>query len=77
MSVLVTGAGGGIGEATARLLAGRGYKVAVTDLDEAPPPAVADELGTFGVKLDVTRRASITEAMGWPRTRSGPRWLGL
>lgn len=64
MSVLVTGAGAGIGEATARLLAERGYKVAVTDVDEAAAGRLADELGTFSVELDVTSRASITKAMG-------------
>ncbi len=63
MSVLVTGAGAGIGEATARLLAGRGHKVAVTDVDGAAAMRLADELGTCGIELDVTSRASIVEAM--------------
>ena len=63
MSVLVTGAGAGIGEATARLLAGRGHKVAVTDVDGAAAMRLADELGTCGLELDVTSRASIVEAM--------------
>ena len=34
MRVLVTGAGSGIGAATARLLTERGHQVAVTDVDE-------------------------------------------
>jgi meso-butanediol dehydrogenase / (S,S)-butanediol dehydrogenase / diacetyl reductase len=72
MSVLVTGAGAGIGEATARLLAERGYKVAVTDVDEAAAGRLADELGTFGVELDVTSRASITKAMDLAEDALGP-----
>jgi len=72
MSVLVTGAGSGIGEATARLLAERGHKVAVTDIDEAAAARVADELGTFGVVLDVTSRASIVKAMDLTEDALGP-----
>jgi meso-butanediol dehydrogenase / (S,S)-butanediol dehydrogenase / diacetyl reductase len=72
MSVLVTGAGSGIGEATARLLAERGHKVAVTDIEEAAAARVADELGTFGVALDVTSRASIAKAMDLAEDALGP-----
>jgi len=72
MSVLVTGAGAGIGEATARQLAGRGYKVAVTDVDEAAATRLADELGTCGLELDVTSRTSIVEAMDKAEGALGP-----
>ena len=72
MSVLVTGAGAGIGEATARLLAGRGYKVAVTDVDAAAATRLADELGTLGLELDVTSRASIVEAADKAEDALGP-----
>jgi NAD(P)-dependent dehydrogenase (short-subunit alcohol dehydrogenase family) len=41
---LVTGAGSGIGAATARLLAARGAAVAVTDVDEASAGQVAEEI---------------------------------
>jgi meso-butanediol dehydrogenase / (S,S)-butanediol dehydrogenase / diacetyl reductase len=63
MSVLVTGAGSGIGEATARLLAQRGIEVAVTDLDEVAARRVAEDIGALGLQLDVTSRESIKRAI--------------
>ncbi|MGD0984917.1 MAG: SDR family NAD(P)-dependent oxidoreductase [Acidimicrobiales bacterium] len=72
MSVLVTGAGSGIGRATARLLAERAFKVAVTDVDEDAARRVAEELGSFGTALDVTSRQSIREAMDEAEEAIGP-----
>ena len=72
MNVLVTGAGSGIGEATARLLTERDFKVAVTDLDEGAAQRVAAELGSFGTSLDVTNRQSIRAAMDEVETEIGP-----
>ncbi len=43
--VLVTGAAGGIGAATARALAAAGARVALHDLDPARPGELAEELG--------------------------------
>jgi NAD(P)-dependent dehydrogenase (short-subunit alcohol dehydrogenase family) len=43
--VLITGAGRGIGAATARALAEQGAKLLLTDLDEAPLTELATELG--------------------------------
>jgi meso-butanediol dehydrogenase / (S,S)-butanediol dehydrogenase / diacetyl reductase len=63
MSVLVTGAGSGIGEATARLLAQRGIEVAVTDLDERAASRVAGDIGALGLQLDVTSRESVKQAI--------------
>jgi 2-hydroxycyclohexanecarboxyl-CoA dehydrogenase len=58
-AALVTGAGAGIGRATALALAGRGARVAVTDVDGAAAEATAKEIaGTGGsataLELDVT-----------------------
>ncbi len=53
-SVIVTGAGQGIGEAIARLLAARGAKVAVVDVNEETARKVAGEIGGLAVRADVS-----------------------
>ncbi|MBX7259830.1 MAG: SDR family NAD(P)-dependent oxidoreductase, partial [Candidatus Hydrogenedentes bacterium] len=45
---VVTGAGRGIGAATARLMAEQGAKVVVSDLDAAPADAVVKEIAAAG-----------------------------
>ncbi|MGB6183071.1 MAG: SDR family oxidoreductase [Rhodococcus sp. (in: high G+C Gram-positive bacteria)] len=47
--VLVTGAGRGIGEATARALAAKGARLVLTDVDEAPLNALVADLGDAAV----------------------------
>ncbi len=59
---LVTGGGSGLGEATARLLAKRGAKVAVLDYDGAKADAVAAEIGGLGVQADVGDEAAVAAA---------------
>jgi NAD(P)-dependent dehydrogenase (short-subunit alcohol dehydrogenase family) len=61
---IVTGGAGGIGSATCRLLAERGARVVVADLDAERARAVADTIrangGTaFAVALDLAEEASI------------------
>ncbi|MGE0879444.1 MAG: SDR family NAD(P)-dependent oxidoreductase [Acidimicrobiia bacterium] len=51
---LVTGGAGGIGSATARLLASKGAHVVVADLAVERARAVADEINGTAVQLDVT-----------------------
>lgn len=65
-TVVITGAGYGIGRACALRLAGEGARIAVTDLDERAARAVAAELPTRGAEdhraypMDVTDTSSVT-----------------
>jgi NAD(P)-dependent dehydrogenase (short-subunit alcohol dehydrogenase family) len=52
-TALITGAGRGIGAATARLLADRGARVAVLDRDAVAARAVADEIGNGARAFEV------------------------
>ncbi|HEV7821243.1 MAG TPA: 3-hydroxyacyl-CoA dehydrogenase [Burkholderiales bacterium] len=68
---VVTGAASGLGAGTARLLAGRGGKVVIADLNEAGGQALAAELnGTF-VQCDVSREEDAMAAID-AATRIGP-----
>ena len=53
--VVITGAGGGLGAATAELYASRGWRVVAVDLTEP-----ADRAGITGVAADVTDSATLT-----------------
>ena len=56
---LVTGAGRGIGAATAQLMAAEGAKVAVSDLDEAPAKEIAGPINGLAIACDVSRREQV------------------
>jgi rhamnose utilization protein RhaD (predicted bifunctional aldolase and dehydrogenase)/NAD(P)-dependent dehydrogenase (short-subunit alcohol dehydrogenase family) len=60
--VAVTGAGGGIGAATARAFAGAGAEVALLDLRREAAIAQATAIGGLAVACDVTDAASVRAA---------------
>jgi NAD(P)-dependent dehydrogenase (short-subunit alcohol dehydrogenase family) len=64
--VLVTGGGSGIGAACARLLAGRGARVLIADVDEAAAGKVAADLALAGGKdsAAVAVRADVADPAG-------------
>jgi len=72
---LVTGAGKGIGQAIARLLASEGSKVVVAGRTEADVMAVAREIGSnaVGLVLEVGRRADWSAAIA----KTAELWGGL
>jgi NAD(P)-dependent dehydrogenase (short-subunit alcohol dehydrogenase family) len=73
MTALVTGAGTGIGAATARALAAAGHPVAVADLDLASAQSLADELpDSAAVEIDVRDGASVAAACKEAVSELGP-----
>jgi NAD(P)-dependent dehydrogenase (short-subunit alcohol dehydrogenase family) len=81
---LVTGAGSGLGAATARTLAAAGAKVAVLDYDGEKAQAVASEIGGISVQADVGDAAAVEAAfakvhenLGVPRIAVNCAGIGL
>ncbi len=62
-SAIVTGGASGIGAASARLLAERGARVVVADLQEARGQELATEIGGAFAKVDVTNTDDIISAV--------------
>lgn len=72
--IAITGAGRGIGKATAGLLSQRGARVAIGDIDLAAARACADEIGPgcVAIRLDVTDRASVDAFLDAVEAELGP-----
>jgi NAD(P)-dependent dehydrogenase (short-subunit alcohol dehydrogenase family) len=60
---IVAGGGSGLGAATARMLAGRGARVAVLDFDGGRAEAVADAIGGHAARCDVADEAAVAAAV--------------
>ncbi|OUS93164.1 glucose 1-dehydrogenase [Rhodococcus sp. NCIMB 12038] len=72
-TALVTGGASGIGAATCALLAERGARVLVTDIDDTRGTAVAAALGGRAIYLhtDVTKESDVADAVAEAVTRFG------
>jgi NAD(P)-dependent dehydrogenase (short-subunit alcohol dehydrogenase family) len=62
-SAIVTGGASGLGEATSRLLAERGVRVVVADLQEEKGTKLASEIGGIFAQTDVTNTESVIGAV--------------
>ena len=71
ISAVITGGASGLGEATARLLASQGVKVAIFDMNEAKGEEVAKELGGVFCKVNVTSDAEVDAAFAKSRAAIG------
>jgi NAD(P)-dependent dehydrogenase (short-subunit alcohol dehydrogenase family) len=71
VAAVVTGAASGLGEATARLLAEHGARVALFDLNEERGQAVAAEIGGVFCRVDVTDDGSVAAGLAAARARHG------
>lgn len=60
---LITGAGSGLGAATARRFASKGAHVTVLDLSQDRAEAVAKEIGGSAVSADVSQESSVAAAI--------------
>ena len=74
-SAIVTGGASGIGAASARMLAARGAKVVIADLNEEAGNALADEIGGAFAKVDVTNTDQIIEAVEMAKSMGPVRVL--
>jgi NAD(P)-dependent dehydrogenase (short-subunit alcohol dehydrogenase family) len=81
-TAIVSGAGGGIGRACARLLAAEGAKVAVADIATGPAQETADLItGDGGVArvypVDVTSGAAVEQVVAMAENELGPLTLAV
>jgi NAD(P)-dependent dehydrogenase (short-subunit alcohol dehydrogenase family) len=71
-AALVTGGGSGLGAATAARLAAAGCKVTILDVNMDGASAVAQKIGGFAVRCDVSDAASTANAIAQAREAHGP-----
>lgn len=72
LAAVVTGGASGLGNATARMLAEAGARVALFDRDEATGTKAAEEIGGTFYKVDVTEEESAIAAFAAAEAANGP-----
>ena len=71
LAAIVTGGASGLGEATARMLAGNGVRVAIFDMNRDKGEAIANELGGIFAAVDVTDEQSVEAGLAAAREAHG------
>ncbi len=71
LAAVVTGGASGLGEATARMLAGNGVRVAIFDMNRDKGEAIASELGGIFAAVDVTDEQSVEAGLAAAREAHG------
>ena len=71
LAAIVTGAASGLGEATARMLAAHGVKVAIFDMQTGRGERVAMEIGGLFCEADVASEVSVDAALAKARAAHG------
>lgn len=71
IAAVVTGGASGLGEASARMLAGAGCRVSILDMNAARGETVAAEIGGIFCACDVTDPGSVDEALSSARAAHG------
>lgn len=74
---LVVGGAGGIGEACSRLLATRGWRIAVADVNGNRSRSVAAELDAKGYQVDISDAASVDSLVSSVEVEVGPIEAGV
>jgi NAD(P)-dependent dehydrogenase (short-subunit alcohol dehydrogenase family) len=72
LAAVVTGGASGLGAATASLLAARGARVAVVDINQAAAEAQAAKIGGIGLACDVADGPSAEAAFAAAKAKHGP-----
>jgi NAD(P)-dependent dehydrogenase (short-subunit alcohol dehydrogenase family) len=69
---IITGAGSGIGAASARAFAAKGARVAVVDVNEAGAEAVARSIGGLALTCDIAREDAVNAMVARVERELGP-----
>ncbi len=71
LAAIVTGGASGLGEATSRMLAAQGVRVALLDLNRDKGEAIAGEIGGVFAAVDVTDEQSVDDGLALAREAHG------